>query len=143
MSPMARSFAEILSRSGRRNGIAVQVFLDDLEAQRDIYGTHSPVHNEIAGLPDVDLLKAGFHTFLEFQKKLTALHDIRGIHKHPYQLIAEKLILRTPQTTKGLGLGRNSAEACFQFEHCIGDQLVRDELAVVKPSRQEDFEPSK
>ena len=102
---------------------------------KDFYG--------VGGHPDVDLSKAGLHAFLEFQHEFTALRNVRGVHKCPDQFITEELILVAPQTTNGLGLRRDSAEAFFQFNQRIGDQFVRDGLAVVKLSRQEDFEPSK
>ena len=50
----------------------------------------------ISSHPNVYLLKTGFYTFLELQKKLAAFRNVQCVYKHSNQFIAVQLIFVSP-----------------------------------------------
>jgi hypothetical protein len=89
------------------------------------------------------LLESGLQAFLEFDEELAALRNVYGIDKDPDQFIPVEFIVVTPMTANDLGLARDGTKVPFKFKQRVRDEFVWDRLPVVKPPRQEDFEPPK
>jgi len=91
--------------------------------------------------PDVELFETRLQAFFEILKKRQTLGGVGHIDEDSGQIVTIGAALMPPESLDGLGFGGDSAKPLLKFKERNGDQVAGDLLPIVKPQRQEDFEP--
>src|SRR5208283_188011 len=96
--------------------------------------------DQVCRHPDVELLESSFELFLEFQEELAMLRLVADVDEDADQIVAIRFPFLAPVSSDRLGFAGDSTEPLLQFEQGLGDDLVRDWLAVIEPEREQHLE---
>ena len=92
------------------------------------------------GQPDVQLLEPAFEPCFVGSKEVAIRVGILRVHEYAHQFIAIGRALMTPTALQDLRFPRRCAEAILQIVDRFGDQFGGNDLAVVKPQREQHLE---
>src|SRR5437899_2702709 len=91
--------------------------------------------------PNRKLPESSLEPLAKLAKVVAVVLCIFDVHENSHQIIAIYFSRVFPHPLNFLSLGRNRSKLDTKLNQCFGDQCIGDRPAIVKPKRQQKFEP--